>query len=154
MVATPWWFTVICILLTGLITDRLSRMREASARKTADVKRWREDLTEELHEWCAAASEHYTSQDSIKNTEKSAALLVAGYRRIRRNAGKFPTINIADGAKCRRLMTDLDELVTGDPDFENQNRALRPARDPLLTEMHNLAEKIENTFNFPRKEKS
>lgn len=132
---TPWWLTIVLVLAAGLLAHFLTAYREKNKAASDQINGWREKFSDLLVSTCDLASTHYSSPAEIANTHTSACLILNNLKRLSSMMREVHFLESSRSKSFQGCYQRLHYVITGTNDFQDPNRDVRQATDPLFEEI-------------------
>lgn len=147
---TPLWLTLFLQLLTIGGTHLLTRGRERTKKRDEVVKDWRQQQQSLLSECVELARDHYSNPSSLSGTQVSAARIISKLKKFRNLYSDVTTVSASDAAEGKRLYIQLNDLITGNDDFQDVSRNARPMNDPIFDLIEECEEALRRNLQKER----
>lgn len=148
---TPLWLTLLLQVGTLFATHRFTVAREKDRRAEDQLKDWRKEQEALLRECVDLSMMHFLDPSSLPGTSVSATRIMDKLRRFRTRLGQFPTVDTSDSAKANSLYVELHGYITGDEDFQTNDRAIRSPDDPSLQRIRDCEDELLRNLAKPRR---
>lgn len=145
-VGTPLWLTLVLQVVTLGGTHLLTLWRERFKKRDEILKDWRQQQETLLSECVELSKDHYSNPSSISGTQVSAARIISKLKRFRNRYRDVATVDTSDAVESNRLYVQLNDLITGQNDFQDDARTARPMSDPIFDSIEECEEALRQNL--------
>ena len=136
---TPVWVTVIVAFLTLILgsffTHSFTERRERSKASRERIGSWLGALKDDIKRITDATTDHYCTPPPDPYNETVPVTIMCELKRLLSNSADARFVNLEDAKYLDDAIVDLNDKITGHPDFQRPGRVALPGNDPFIGEV-------------------
>lgn len=148
---TPIWLTLLLSIGAVLATHFLTTWREWKKRTREELSKWKDDCNTLLTEIVDSAIAHYSDPSSLDSTGASSLRILTLLKRFGSRMRDVACVDSSDTKGMTDAIGSMRDTITLPDDFQDKARAIRPANDLLLGQIHDCEQRLRDNIRRPRK---